>query len=187
MWNKRKEDEFAPKPAPMPPPSPAESVKEAKPMSTPLPGRLPVAEPHNEAATIGKSVVVKGQIISREDLFVDGELEGTVEAQEHRLTIGPNGKLKANVKAREVVVLGSVHGNIDAIDRIDIRRDAQLVGDIRTARIMIEDGAYFKGSVDITRGETGKPAAVRPLQQAAPASAGNAAPPLVTSAPEAKR
>ena len=158
-------------------------------MSTPLPGKTSPAESQsNEAATIGKSVVVKGQIISREDLFVDGELEGTVEAQEHRLTVGPNGKLKANVKAREVVVLGSVHGNIDAIDRIDIRRDAQLVGDIRTARIMIEDGAYFKGSVDITRGETGKPAAaVRPLQQAVPASAANAAPPLVSSSPEMKR
>lgn len=151
-----------------------------------LPGRIPVAEPRNEAAAIGKSVVIKGQILSREDLFVDGELEGTIELNEHRLTIGPNGKLQANVKAREVVVLGSVHGNIEAADRIDIRKDAQLVGDIKTARIVIEDGAYFKGSIDIIRTE-GKAAAAaatpvtRPQQTTLPA--GNT-PPALNRPPE---
>jgi cytoskeletal protein CcmA (bactofilin family) len=122
-------------------------------------------------------------------LFVDGELEGTVELQEHRLTIGPNGKLQANVKAREVVVLGSIQGNIDATDKIDIRKDAKLVGDIKTARIIIEDGAYFKGSIDITRPEASKAATAasgaRP-QQAAPATPANT-PPIVVSTPEGKR
>ena len=97
--------------------------------------------------------MVKGQIFSREDLVIDGEVEGTVELHEHKLTVGPNGKVAAGVKAREIVVLGSIHGNVEAADKIDIRKDAKLVGDIKTARIVIEDGAYFKGSIDITKGE----------------------------------
>src|SRR5438552_12653519 len=84
---------------------------------------------------LGKSVIVKGQILSREDLTIDGEVEGTVEMQEHRLTIGPNGKVRASVKAREVIVLGTLHGNVETGDRIDIRKEAKLVGDIKTARI----------------------------------------------------
>jgi cytoskeletal protein CcmA (bactofilin family) len=110
-----------------------------------------------------------GQIFSKEDLYVDGELEGTVEALEHKLTIGPNGTLKAGIKAREVVALGSIQGNVEAADKIEIRKDARLVGDIRTARIIIEDGAYFKGSIDIVKPEPPK-APARP-QQAAPAPA----------------
>src|SRR5256712_4924073 len=102
---------------------------------------LPVitGEPHVDSpsggmAVLGKSVMVKGQIFSREDLTIDGEVEGTVELQEHRLTVGPNGKVLASIKAREVVVLGTVHGNVEITDRIDIRKDAKLVGDIKTAR-----------------------------------------------------
>ena len=110
-------------------------------------------------AVLGKSVIVKGQILSREDLTIDGEVEGTIEMQEHRLTIGQNGKVRASVKAREIIVLGTLHGNVETGDRIDIRKEAKLVGDIRTARIVIEDGAYFKGNVDIVRAEVPKPAA----------------------------
>jgi len=125
-------------------------------------------------AIIGKSVMIKGQIFSREDLTIDGEVEGSVELHEHRLTVGPHGKLQAGVKAREIVVLGSVHGNVEASDKIDIRKDARLVGDIKTARIVIEDGAYFKGSIDITRPETAKPAATpgpKPVSTSSPANA----------------
>ena len=117
------------------------------------------------SATIGKAVKVVGQIYSKEDLYVDGDLEGTVEALEHKLTIGPNGTLHASVKAREVVALGSIHGNVEATERIEIRKDAKLVGDIKTARIIIEDGAYFKGSIDIVKPEpkvTPKPQAAAP-------------------------
>ena len=123
-----------------------------------MPQRNP--EPlHNDAprggsAVLGKSVMVKGQIFSREDLTIDGEVEGTVELHEHRLTVGPNGRVQAGIKAREIVVLGTIHGNVEATDKIDIRKDAKLVGDIKTARIVIEDGAYFKGSIDITRQES---------------------------------
>ena len=144
-------------------------------MST-TPGRSHEPEFSRGSATIGKSVVVKGQILSREDLIVDGEVEGTVELQENRLTIGPTGKLTASVKAREIVVLGTVHGNVEASEKIDIRKDAKLVGDIRTMRIVIEDGAYFKGSIDIIKPEVAKPAPPKPpappAQQTMAASAG---------------
>src|SRR5271156_3313097 len=154
MWNRRKDEEFALKPASAPPSSSA-LAKEGIPMST-LPERT--NEPHLDnprggSAVLGKSVIVKGQIFSREDLTIDGEVEGTVELQEHRLTIGPNGKVRASVKARELVVLGTIHGNVETSDKIDIRKEAKLVGDIRTARIVIEDGAYFKGNIDIVRAE----------------------------------
>lgn len=132
------------------------------------------------SATIGKSVTIKGQIFSREDLFVDGEINGTLEAQEHRITIGPNGKVEAGIKAREIVILGTVHGNVEASERIDIRKDARLVGDIKTSRIVIEDGAFFKGSIDITKAEA--PKAAPPAPRPAPAPA-----PPVTTAAEAKR
>src|SRR5713226_4623062 len=175
MWNRRKEDEPPPRPTSAPPTS-SELAKEGIPMST-LPTRP--SEPRMDAprggnAVLGKSVIVKGQMYGREDLTIDGEVEGTVELQEHRLTIGPNGKVVATIKAREVVVLGTVHGNVETRDKIEIRKDAKVVGDIRTARIVIEDGAYFKGSVDIVRAEAPKPAAVPKPQPVA--SAGTSSP-----------
>jgi cytoskeletal protein CcmA (bactofilin family) len=106
--------------------------------------------------SIGKAVKIEGQIYSKEDLYVDGDVEGSIELQEHRLTIGPNGKLHSNVKAREVVILGNVQGNVEVTDKLEIRKDARVVGDIKTARIVIEDGAYFKGSIDIVKAEPTK-------------------------------
>ena len=119
--------------------------------SMPLGARM---KPENhDSATIGKAVKVIGQIYTKEDLFVDGDLEGTVEALEHKLTIGPNGKVHADVKAREVAVLGSLQGDVEATDKIEIRKDAKLVGNIKTARILIEDGAYFKGGIEVVKRE----------------------------------
>jgi len=133
-------------------------------------------ESRGGAATVGKAVKVIGQIFSREDLYVDGDVEGTIEALEHKLTIGPNGTVQAAVKAREVVVLGTIKGNVDATEKIEIRKDAKLTGDIRTARIIIEDGAYFKGSIDIVKPEPAKgqtkAQAAAPAAQAAPATTG---------------
>jgi len=187
MWNRRKEEEFTPKPASAPP-RPSELAKEGIPMST-LPGRS-AAEPHYDSprgqAVLGKSVIVKGQIFSREDLTIDGEVEGTVELQEHRLTIGPNGRVTASVKAREVVVLGTIHGNVETADKIDIRKEAKLVGDIRTARIVIEDGAYFKGNIDIVRAEAPKPQPVPKPQPAAAAPAAST-PAMAAGAGDNKR
>jgi len=176
MWNRRKEEENLPRPASAPP-TPSVLAKEGIPMST-LPGRSS-SEPHFDSprrgtAVLGKSVIVKGQIFSREDLTIDGEVEGTVELQEHRLTVGPNGKVMASIKAREIVVLGTIHGNVETTDKIDIRKEAKLVGDIKTSRIVIEDGAYFKGNIDIVRAETPRPAAP-PAPKPQPAASASAA------------
>jgi cytoskeletal protein CcmA (bactofilin family) len=181
MWNKRKEEEYPPK-STATPNAPATQIKENAPMSTnPAPSHH--ATESRGPAVIGKSVMIKGQIFSREDLTIDGEIDGSVELHEHRLTVGPNGKLQAGVKAREVVVLGTIHGNVEASDKIDIRKDAKLVGDIKTARIVIEDGAYFKGSIDIARPETAKaPAPSQAKPQANTAASANAAATPVTAA-----
>ena len=142
--------------------------------------------PRGGNAVLGKSVIVKGQIYGREDLTIDGEVEGTVELQEHRLTVGTNGKVVATIKAREVVVLGTVHGNIETRDKIEIRKEAKVVGDIRTARIVIEDEAYFKGSVDIVRAEAAKPATT-PKPQPVVATSSPSSPAIAASAGDNKR
>ena len=178
MWNKRREEET---PRPYSPPSsggtpasvtpnPVEVKKEATPVSSTPMGRTEQESSRGGSATIGKAVKIVGQIYSKEDLFVDGDLEGTVEALEHKLTIGPNGTVHASVKAREVVAQGSVQGNVEATDKIEIRKDAKLIGDIKTARIIIEDGAYFKGSIDIVKPEPAK-APPKPQPAAAPPAA----------------
>jgi cytoskeletal protein CcmA (bactofilin family) len=194
MWNRnRKDEDFTPNPIGAPS-APSESAKEGIPMST-VPNRA--FEPRSENshnAVLGKSVIVKGQIISREDLTIDGEVEGTVELHEHRLTIGANGRVKASVKARELVVLGTIQGDVETTDKIDIRKDAKLVGDIKTARIVIEDGAYFKGNIDIVRPEAAKPApapakpsAAVSSQTSTSASASGASPALAAGAGDSKR
>lgn len=171
MWNKRREEEVPTRPAAAPP-KPAEPSREPVAMGSPAP-RPAEPEPTRGVATIGKSVVIKGQISSHEDLYLDGEMEGTVEVPEHRLTIGPHGKIQAGIKAREVVILGAAQGDIEASDKIDIRKDARLVGDIKTGRIVIEDGAYFKGSIDIVKAEAKPaPAKPQPAAQSAPAPVG---------------
>ena len=186
MWNKRKEEEYPPKTAATPATPAASQPKETAPMSTnPAPSHH--ATDSRGPASIGKSVMIKGQIFSREDLTIDGEIDGSVELHEHRLTVGPNGKLQAGVKAREVVVLGTIHGNVEASDKIDIRKDAKLVGDIKTARIVIEDGAYFKGSIDIARPEAARtPAPSQPKSQPAAASSANAAAPATAVAADSR-
>jgi cytoskeletal protein CcmA (bactofilin family) len=95
---------------------------------------------------------IKGEIRAREELLLDGEVEGSVESQS-LLTVGPNGKVRANIKAREVVIFGSVRGNVDVAEKIAIRDQGSLIGDIKAAGISIDDGAYFKGSIDISRPE----------------------------------
>jgi cytoskeletal protein CcmA (bactofilin family) len=172
MWNnKRKEEEYTPRVSNNTPPITPEPKKEGLPMSTAPIRTVPEHETAKGAASIGKSVTIKGQIFSREDLVVDGEIEGAIELNDHRLTVGPNGRVRAGIKAREIVVLGSIDGNVEALDKIDIRKDAKLVGDIKTARIIIEDGAYFKGSIDIVKNEQPKPAQPRPQAAAAATSA----------------
>ena len=104
-----------------------------------------------EFAHIGKSVIIKGELSGSEDLYIDGQVEGSIELRNNSLTIGPNGQVKANVNAKGVTIQGKLEGNINASDRLELRKSAITVGDISTQRITIEDGAYFKGKVNVQR------------------------------------
>jgi len=116
-----------------------------------------------EFAHIGKSVVIKGELSGSEDLYVDGVVEGTIELQGNNLVIGPNGHVRARINAKGVVVQGTLEGDIRASERAELRKSAVAVGDIYTQRIAVEDGASFKGKVDIQReaAKTGSPAVTK--------------------------
>lgn len=103
------------------------------------------------AARLGASLHLKGEITGNEDLNVDGSVEGLIQLEDRKLTVGASAKVTADIIAREVVVYGNVKGNLRARDRIEIKKDGSVVGDLTTARIMIEDGAYFKGSIEIDK------------------------------------
>jgi cytoskeletal protein CcmA (bactofilin family) len=105
----------------------------------------------SDQATIGKSLVIKGEVSGSESLYIDGRVEGSINLAGNRVTIGRNGVVAANISAREIVVLGKVRGNLTASDRVDIRSDGSLTGDVVAARISIEDGAFFKGGIDIRK------------------------------------
>src|SRR5208283_469872 len=185
MWSKRKDEENPPRPIQPAPPAVEPIRREPSTMSSPTRSFDPEPAPRvGGTASLGKNVTVKGQIFSREDLTVDGEVEGTIECHEHRLTIGPNARVQAGLKAREVVIYGSIQGNVEAADKIDIKKEAKLVGDIKTTRIMIEDGAYFKGSIDITKGAQPQPA--RPAVPAPAPALGQATPPPAPVVPTTK-
>jgi len=133
----------------------------------PVSGAAPSAAiPTGEQATIGKSLIVKGEVSGSESLYIDGKVEGAINLPGNRVTVGRNGQVAANIMAREVVVLGKVRGNVHASDRVDIRSEGSLTGDVAAARISIEDGAYFKGGIDIRKpgdGKNGAVAATEPL------------------------
>lgn len=140
---------------------------------------MEIPKPNNEfraeMAHIGKSVLVKGELSGSEDLYLDGEVEGTVELRGHSLTIGPHGRVRAHTQARDVVVHGRVDGNIGA-DRVELKKSAIVVGDIVSKRITIEDGAFFKGSIDIQRETKPDAVAVDTKPGASAAAAGSGAP-----------
>jgi len=123
--------------------------------STPTPaassGSSNAAAATGEQATIGKSLIVKGELTGSESLYIDGKVEGAINLPGNRVTVGRNGQVAANIVAREVVVLGKVRGNCQASDRVDIRSEGSLTGDVIAARISIEDGAFFKGGIDIRK------------------------------------
>lgn len=112
--------------------------------------------PRVDLAHIGKSVVIKGELSGSEDLYVDGEVEGNIDLRNQSLTIGPNSKIRASVFAKEVAVHGKVDGNVTATNKVELKKSAVFNGDISTQRIVVEDGAFFKGSIDIHKGEPAK-------------------------------
>ncbi len=138
-------------------PATPEPGRPTPPVSTPgsfeaaRPAAAPSSAASGDQATIGKSLVIKGEVTGSESLYVDGKIEGAINLPGNRVTVGRNGQVAANITAREVVVLGKVRGNINASDRVDIRSEGSLTGDVAAARIAIEDGAYFKGGIDIRK------------------------------------
>jgi len=133
-----------------------------------------------EFAHIGKSVIIKGELSGSEDLYVDGVVEGTIQLQNNNLVIGPNGQVRASVHAKGVAVQGKIEGNIRATERAELRKSAAVVGDIFTQRIAIEEGAYFKGKVDIQR-EAAKPLAVSPAKSESHGEGKSASTPVATA------
>ena len=117
-------------------------------------------------ACLGHSLEIKGTITGNEDMQIDGRVEGPVSLQGQRLTVGGSGQLNSQITAREIVVYGKVNGNLSARDRVEIKKDGSVIGDITTARISIEDGAYFKGRIEIDRAKT--PVAADPQSVAVP-------------------
>jgi cytoskeletal protein CcmA (bactofilin family) len=125
---------------------------------SPIPAEPTPAEPHRNAvldtaeqATIGKSLVIKGEVTGSESLYIDGQVEGSISLAGNRVTVGRNGVVTANINAAEVVVLGKVRGNLVASDRVDIHSEGSLTGDVVAQRVSIEDGAFFKGGIDIRK------------------------------------
>jgi cytoskeletal protein CcmA (bactofilin family) len=112
----------------------------------------PATSPMDQA-NIGRSVVIKGEITGAEALFIDGRIEGTINFPENRVTIGRNGNVAANITAKEVVIMGKVQGNVEAADRLDIRSEGVLSGDVITHRISVEEGAILKGGVEVRNPE----------------------------------
>ncbi len=127
-----------------------------------------------DVAHIGKSVIIKGELSGSEDLYLDGEVEGNIDLHDHNLVIGPNGRVRANVQAKDVVIHGKVDGNVTGVDKVELKKSAMLNGDINTLRIVIEDGAFFKGAIDIRKAE-GKVESARPSAQAMAANTSGAA------------
>jgi len=168
MWKPNQPGSNAPStPEPMRPTTPAATTFEATPNRPGAAGAAAAsALPTGEQATIGKSLIVKGELSGSESLYIDGKVEGAINLPGNRVTIGRNGQVAANIVAREIVVLGKVRGNCQASDRVDIRSEGSLTGDVIAARISIEDGAFFKGGIDIRKPGAGDaknaPAVVEP-------------------------
>lgn len=149
IWKPNQPGAIPPTPEPVRPQPPAPPISEP---TAPRPTTASHnAVPTSEQATIGKSLIIKGEISGSETLYIDGQVEGSVNMPGNRVMVGRNGNVAANISAREVVVLGKVQGDINASDRVDIRSEGSLTGDVTAQRISIEDGAYFKGGIDIRK------------------------------------
>jgi cytoskeletal protein CcmA (bactofilin family) len=150
-----------------------EAVRPSGADSTPAPAQAPAAPRPGgdvrgtlrDTVNIGKSVVIKGELNGSEDLTIEGQVEGKIELRQHVLTIGPNGRIKAQIFAKSVIVLGEVNGNVTATEKVDIRDNGSVDGDIISPRVAIAEGAHFRGSVDMQR----KGAQVQPQSKPAPA------------------
>src|SRR5687767_3275294 len=162
MWKRDESVKPAAPPAPTPAAAPSASVGNAPAASEPR------AQLGRDMVNIGKSVVIKGELSGSEDLTIEGHVEGRIDLKGNVLTIGPNGKIKAEVFAKAVVVLGEVTGNVTASEKVDIRDNGSVDGDIASPRVAIAEGAHFRGSVDMQRAGGAKPQQQQPQQQQKP-------------------
>ncbi len=181
MW---KRDEAVKPTAPASPgPAPAQPVTaphaaDAAPAPRPAMAGDPQRGQEKTAVNIGKSVVIKGELNGSEDLTIEGQVEGKIELRQNVLTIGANGKIKAQVFAKSVIILGEVTGNVSASDKVDIRDNGSVDGDIAAPRVAIAEGAHFRGSIDMQKtgsaktGEQSHKAEQKPEAKPAPAPAG---------------
>jgi len=166
MW---KRDE-AVRPPSGQPATPQPAVPAPAPAAAP---RVDVRPTMETTVNIGKSVVIKGELTGSEDLTIEGQVEGTIQLREHVLTIGSNGRIKAQVFAKQVIVLGEVTGNVTASEKVDIRDNGSVDGDIVSPRVAIAEGAHFRGSVDMQRKGAAQ-AAPKPAAVPTPTAAGPA-------------
>jgi cytoskeletal protein CcmA (bactofilin family) len=148
MWTNKPQQAEVPAPSPR-----QEQLPQSAPVSPSVPSR-PSAPVARNLACLGNSLEIKGTITGNEDMQIDGRVEGPISLQGQRLTVGGSGQLNSQINAREIVVYGKVTGNLRARDRVEIKKDGSVIGDITTATISIEDGAYFKGRIEIDRGKT---------------------------------
>jgi cytoskeletal protein CcmA (bactofilin family) len=173
MWKPTNQPTAAPTPNPEPPRTYTPPAAEPPVTSRPLASASITPQ---EQATLGKSLVIKGEVTGSESLYIDGRVEGSINLPGNRVTVGRNGVVSANISAREIVILGKVRGNMTASDRFDIRSEGSLTGDIVAQRVSIEEGAYFKGGIDIRK------AGQKPNEDTK-----EAAPAVVTNVPAAIR
>ena len=167
-------------PAATPPsssPTVPQSIDTGRPSGTTSASSEPQRGMERTTVNIGKSVVIKGELNGSEDLTIEGQVEGKIELRQNVLTIGPNGKIKAQVFAKSVVILGEVTGNVTATEKVDIRDNGSVDGDIAAPRVAIAEGAHFRGSIDMQRpgSKAEHKADVKPAVASQPATAGAAA------------
>jgi cytoskeletal protein CcmA (bactofilin family) len=178
MWKARPEDN-RPTSNPSQPAQTSPTPVAAAPSVVPAaPKETPKTVERHDVGHIGKSVVIRGELTGNEDLYLDGEVEGNINLRDHKLVIGPNARIKAAITARDVVVHGRVEGNISGSERVELKRACTLIGDVSTQRVAIEDGAFFKGAIDVKephdKSETRKPVAAASMINGA-AMAGSSA------------
>lgn len=157
MWNSRGSQLDVPAPSSSP------DLEPPLPRTGPAEVQRPASGTVRTSAWLGPSIEIKGKISGNEDLHIDGKVEGPVSLGGHRLTVGRSGEVTAEVAAREIIVYGKINGNVRGGERIEIKRDGSVIGDLTTARIVIEDGAYFKGRIEIARGNKQAEPAVESL------------------------
>jgi cytoskeletal protein CcmA (bactofilin family) len=160
MWGKQNDGQMIQNP---PAPQPSQPAAAAPAPVISQPRQAPAPAP--TTTVFGKSMKIIGEVTSDEELYLDGDLDGKLNLR-NRLTVGPNSKVNANIKATEIIVFGTIKGNVESESRVSLRTGASIVGDIKTAGIVIEDGAYFKGGIDISKNGESKNGESKPAPKA---------------------